>query len=169
MCRNGFRATGVADAGALAAALASRARQAFDPPIQLSVDIEEFEGVQLVVARIYETPINAKPCTVRKTGQAFLRYADGDYPLSRLEIDGFAANRTRPRFDDAVESLASGIPATIAALADADMPPPRFFDQGLAFTVTVDRSHPTEQQIRRGESDDLHRKRTTASCPVGKL
>ena len=60
------------------------------------------EGVQLVVARIYETPINAKPCTVRKSGQAFLRFADGDYPLSRLEIDGFAANRTRPRFDEAV-------------------------------------------------------------------
>lgn len=99
---SGFRATGVADAAALAAALASRARQAFDPPIQLTVDTEEFEGVHLVVARIYETPVSAKPCTVKKTGQAFLRFADGDYPLSRLEIDGFAANRTRPRFDEAV-------------------------------------------------------------------
>ena len=33
-----FRATGVPDAAAVAAALASRARQAFDPPIRLSVE-----------------------------------------------------------------------------------------------------------------------------------
>ena len=96
-----FRATGVPDAGGVAAALASRARQAFDPPIRLSVDIERFEGVDIVVARVHETPTSAKPCIVRKTGQAFLRFADGDYALSRLEIDGFAANRTRPRFDEA--------------------------------------------------------------------
>ena len=95
-----FRATGVPDAAAVAAALASRARQAFDPPIRLSVDVEKFEGVDLVVARVHEAPASAKPCIVRKTGQAFLRFADGDFALSRLEMDGFAANRTRPRFDE---------------------------------------------------------------------
>ena len=41
-----------------------------------------------------------------------------------------------------VEALASGIPAAIGALGAASMPPPRFFDQALAFTVTVDRSTP---------------------------
>ncbi len=46
--------------------------------------------------------LSAKPCTVKRTGQAFLRFADGDYALSRLEVDGFAANRTRPRFDESV-------------------------------------------------------------------
>lgn len=97
-----FRATGVADAPAIAAALASRARQAFDPPIQLNIEVEPFEGVDLVLARIQETPPSAKPCTVKRTGQAFLRFADGDYALSRLEVDGFAANRTRPRFDESV-------------------------------------------------------------------
>ena len=44
------------------------------------------------------------------------------------------------RCANVVEALASGIPATIAALSAAEMPPPRFFDQALAFTVTVDRT-----------------------------
>jgi len=49
-----------------------------------------------------------------------------------------------------VEALASGIPATIASLAIANMPPPRFFDQALAFTVTIDRS--TASQALRSQS-----------------
>ena len=53
-------------------------------------------------ARVHQAPASAKPCIVKKTGQAFLRFPDGDYALSRLEMDGFAANRTRPRFDEAL-------------------------------------------------------------------
>jgi ATP-dependent DNA helicase RecG len=44
-----------------------------------------------------------------------------------------------------VEAIASGIPATLASLRDAGMPDPRFFDQGLMFTVTLDRTHTTDQ------------------------
>ncbi|MDQ1306574.1 MAG: ATP-dependent helicase RecG [Actinomycetota bacterium] len=36
-----------------------------------------------------------------------------------------------------VEALASGIPAVLASLRDADMVPPRFHDQGISFTVAV--------------------------------
>ncbi len=124
----GFRATGVPEATKVAAALASRARQAFDPPILLSVDIELFEGFDLVVARVHETPTSAKPCTVKRTGQAFLRFADGDYALSRLEMDGFAANRTRPRFDEAV------VPGTSRSDLDIDR-----LDDFLATARSMDR------------------------------
>lgn len=44
-----------------------------------------------------------------------------------------------------VEAIASGIPATLASLRDAGMPDPRFFDQGLMFTVTLDRLHKADQ------------------------
>ena len=124
----GFRATGVRDAAKVGAALASRARQAFDPPIQLTVDIEQFEGVDLVAARVHETSTSAKPCTVKKTGQAFLRFADGDYALSRLELDGFTANRTRPRFDEAV------VPDTSRSDLDIDR-----LDDFLATARSMDR------------------------------
>ncbi len=30
-----------------------------------------------------------------------MRFADGDYTLSQLEIEGFLSNRSRPRYDEA--------------------------------------------------------------------
>jgi ATP-dependent DNA helicase RecG len=60
-----------------------------------------------------------------------------------------------------VEALASGIPATFASLRAAKMRDPQFFDQGLAFTVTLDRSefaeNPTTTSVKspltRAEKD----------------
>lgn len=54
------------------------------------------------MARVRELPASAKPCFVKRSGQAYLRFADGDYTLSQLEIDGFISNRSRPRHDEAV-------------------------------------------------------------------
>ena len=99
--RRGFAPVTLKDPGALAAGIASRARQAFAPEIQVSTDVERFEGKRIVVARIHELPPAGKPCVVRRTGVAYLRFADGDYPLSRLEMDAFITNRGRPRFDEA--------------------------------------------------------------------
>lgn len=98
---NRFSTVTLPGAANLAAGLASMARSAFDPPLQISVDVEIFEKRELVVARVHELPLTAKPCVVKRTGQAYLRFFDGDYTLSRLEMDGFIANRTRPRFDEA--------------------------------------------------------------------
>ena len=88
------------DPAGLSAALVSRARQAFEPPIQLDVSVVDFEGTHLVVARVNETHISQKPCIVRRTGRAYMRYADGDYAISQLEMDGFVVGRERPRFDE---------------------------------------------------------------------
>jgi ATP-dependent DNA helicase RecG len=98
---NRFSTVTLPGAANLAAGLASMARSAFDPPLHISVDVEIFEKTELVVARVHELPLTAKPCVVKRTGQAYLRFFDGDYTLSRLEMDGFIANRTRPRFDEA--------------------------------------------------------------------
>ena len=98
---NRFSTVTLSAAATLAAGLASMARNAFEPPLQISVDVETFEKKELVVARVHELPLAAKPCVVKRMGQAYLRFFDGDYTLSRLEMDGFIANRTRPRFDEA--------------------------------------------------------------------
>ena len=37
---------------------------------------------------------------MKRSGQAYLRFADGDYALSQLEIEAFLSNRSRPRCDE---------------------------------------------------------------------
>ena len=98
--RAGFVPVRLKDPAGLAAAVAGRARQAFTPEIQVDVDVEKFEGRSVVVARVLELPAAGKPCVVKRTGRSFLRFADGDYPISRLEMDAFVANRSRPVFDE---------------------------------------------------------------------
>jgi ATP-dependent DNA helicase RecG len=100
----GFQPVGLTDAVTLAAGVASKARQAFEPLIHVDVDVEIFERADVVVARVRELSTSVKPCFVKRTGQAYLRFADGDYALSQLEIDGFISNRSRPRHDE--ESVA---------------------------------------------------------------
>jgi ATP-dependent DNA helicase RecG len=97
----GFEPVGLKDAVSLAAGVASKARQAFEPLIHVDVDVQRFEGADVVVARVRELAPSAKPCFVKRTGQAYLRFADGDYALSQLEIEGFLSNRLRPRHDEA--------------------------------------------------------------------
>jgi ATP-dependent DNA helicase RecG len=97
----GFRPTGLKDAVGLAAGVASRARQALEPAVHVEVDVDTFEGADVVLARVRELPASAKPCFVRRSGQAYLRFADGDYTLSQVEIEGFLSNRSRPRYDEA--------------------------------------------------------------------
>jgi ATP-dependent DNA helicase RecG len=95
-----FAVVGLREPSKLAEGLASKARQAIDPPLTVSVSVESFEGAELMVAEVREVDASAKPCRVRRSGKSYLRFADGDYTLSQLEIDGFIANRTRPRYDE---------------------------------------------------------------------
>ena len=96
----GFQPVALKNAVALAAGVASRARQAFQPEVHVDVDMQTFEGSDVVVARVRELAASAKPCFVKRSGQAYLRFADGDYALSQLEIEGFISNRSRPRCDE---------------------------------------------------------------------
>jgi ATP-dependent DNA helicase RecG len=96
----GFEPVRLKNAAALAAGVASRARQAFQPEVHVDVDVQSFEGGDVVVARVRELATSAKPCFVKRSGQAYLRFADGDYALSQLEIEAFLSNRSRPRCDE---------------------------------------------------------------------
>ena len=59
------------------------------------------------LARVRELSAAAKPCFVKRSGRAYLRFADGDYALSQLEIEAFVSNRSRPRCDEAAVSGAT--------------------------------------------------------------
>lgn len=97
--RSGFAPVGVYDVADAQARLASLARQAIEPPVQIDTSSHDYEGVRIVVARVAEASPASKPCRVRSSGKAYLRAYDGDYEMSELEAQAFIANRDHPRFD----------------------------------------------------------------------
>jgi ATP-dependent DNA helicase RecG len=95
----GFSPVALPDVAGLIEALVSKARQSFVPPISLNVEDVEFEGYRVIVAEIDETLKSAKPCRLKSGGAAYLRFADGDFQLSDVEIQGFWTSRDQPRSD----------------------------------------------------------------------
>ena len=95
----GFAAVGVYDPAACKATLATKARQALDPPVTFDAWDLQFEGAPVLVAKIHELPAHGKPCRVISSGKAYLRSYDGDYELSQVEEQAFVANRSTPVFD----------------------------------------------------------------------
>ena len=93
----GFAATGVTDVGALEAAIASQARQAVKPPVQVMFEEAAVDGQTVLLAQVSGLSASVKPCTTG--GKAYLRQSDGDYPMSEQEIAQLLALRDRPRFD----------------------------------------------------------------------
>jgi ATP-dependent DNA helicase RecG len=132
--QDGFAITGVYDVAACQKAVASLARNALEPPITVSVALEEVDGGKVVVVDVPETDPDSKPVKVRRSGLAYLRQYGGDYPLSHQEEQAFVAQRRQPVFDEAsvtgatldadldaiaVSHYAARRRATSSALADA--------------------------------------------------
>jgi ATP-dependent DNA helicase RecG len=67
--------------------------------VVIAVETAEFEGATLIVSTVHEAHISQKPVRVRKTGKAYLRQYDGNYPMSDLEEMAFISARTQPTFD----------------------------------------------------------------------
>ncbi len=95
-----FAVVGVKDPAAMSAALVNKARQAFAPPV--AVEISTIDDTGILVVIVNETAASHKPCRVRATGAAYMRFGDGDFRLSELEIDGFIVNREQPNFDQGI-------------------------------------------------------------------
>ena len=95
----GFTPVVLHDTAALINGLVNRARQSFIPPISLTATEMDFEGHRIIVAEIDETPPSAKPCRINQGGAAYLRFWDGDFQLSDVEVQGFWTSRTQPKFD----------------------------------------------------------------------
>lgn len=97
--KRNFAAHEVFDQKVLKQAMADMARNALDPPVTIDVETVPFEGVDLVVATVIETPPTHKPVKVKRTGLAYLRQYDGTFPLSEQEVQAFVVNRGQPEFD----------------------------------------------------------------------
>ncbi|WP_432560414.1 ATP-binding protein [Granulicoccus sp. GXG6511] len=119
----GFSVVRLGDPAALARALADRARKALDPPLTPEIELVQFEGVTLVVARVPELPAALKPCVVRRTGAAYVRGFDGDHSISDQEIEVFRSDRGQPTFDrQPVEgSSAEDLDSTLTSLFVAEV------------------------------------------------
>ncbi|MDR1798513.1 MAG: putative DNA binding domain-containing protein [Bifidobacteriaceae bacterium] len=124
-----FAATGVYDVAKCQQAVASLARTALDPPIQVTTRVEQFQNASLVVADIPEADKSLKPVRVKRLGRGYLRQYDGDYPLSDLEEQAFVAQRGQPRFDHEVVEGATledlDAAAVTAYLAERRLASPR--------------------------------------------
>ncbi|MCL2091569.1 MAG: putative DNA binding domain-containing protein [Micrococcales bacterium] len=97
----GFAVTGVYDTAACQKAVVSHARNALEPPVTVSVGVEQVDGRDVVVAVVPEADPASKPVRVKRSKLAYLRQYDGDYPLSHLEEQAFVSQRHRPVFDEA--------------------------------------------------------------------
>jgi ATP-dependent DNA helicase RecG len=98
--RREFAPVGLRDPATVARTLANKAREAVEPPVQVDVVIERVEGAHVVVATVRPLSASERPCVVRRSGKAYLRFADGDFALSQLEIDAMIANRHAPDWDE---------------------------------------------------------------------
>lgn len=92
-----FSAQGVREPALMESGIAHQARNAVTPPVQVSFEEADVDGVVLVIATVYPLPSNLRPC--RHQGQAYLRQADGDYVMSEQEVQQVIAARERPRYD----------------------------------------------------------------------
>ncbi len=82
-------------------ALASKARQALDPPVVLEITEETVDGQSVIVAVVSELDVSQKPCRVSGGANrgVWVRAWDGDYRASDTEVQGLLAGRSQPRFD----------------------------------------------------------------------
>ena len=110
----GFTPVGLPDRRRLKAALASKARQAFEPPVTVEIDEGIVDGLPVIVAVIPELDASQKPCRISGGSQRgiWVRAWDGDYRASEVEVQGLLAGRGQPRFD--------AEPATGAVREDLD-------------------------------------------------
>jgi ATP-dependent DNA helicase RecG len=99
----GFRATGLAHPGKLAADLGSMCTDELEPPLRPLIKIHTFEGVQILVAEVPELDSTQKPCYLRGTGLtkgSYIRVGDGDRRLSSYEVQVMVSSRGQPRDDE---------------------------------------------------------------------
>lgn len=104
----GFRSVAI-DAAMLSRQLANLGYQLLDPPPVIEIEIETFDGHDVVVASVSETAAGSKPCRVRsgRLQGVWIRAFDGDYKASPLDEQALYATRVAPSHDRTVINDAS--------------------------------------------------------------
>ncbi len=96
---NRFTATGIEDPGAMEALVASQARTAVAPEVQVAFERVDIEGETVVIAKVAGVASEARPCRTVQGNLAYLRQPDGQYRMSEQEVQQLLAAGTRPRHD----------------------------------------------------------------------
>ena len=96
---NRFTATGIEDPGAMEALVASQARTAVAPEVQVAFERVDLEGETVVIAKVAGVAPEARPCRTVQGNLAYLRQPDGQYRMSEQEVQQLLAAGTRPRHD----------------------------------------------------------------------
>lgn len=97
----GFTPITLADRRQMKTSLASKARQALEPPVVLEITEEMVDGQSVIVAVVPELNASQKPCRVSGGAHrgVWVRAWDGDYRASDAEVQGLLTGRGQPRFD----------------------------------------------------------------------
>ncbi|GAA1350159.1 RNA-binding domain-containing protein [Falsarthrobacter nasiphocae] len=80
----GLEVTGVEDPARLAQGLAAQARTAVNPSPHVEIETLVVDGRPVVIADVVPLPLTERPAETR--GRAYLRQADGDYPMQPHEL-----------------------------------------------------------------------------------
>ncbi|MDR1185970.1 MAG: putative DNA binding domain-containing protein [Bifidobacteriaceae bacterium] len=97
---HGFSPTKVYDVAKCQQAVAGVCRDALAPGIIVTTKTEILDGVEVVIVHVPEVDRALKPIRVKRTGKAYLRQYDGDYPMAELEEQALMAARGQPVFDE---------------------------------------------------------------------
>lgn len=95
-----FQPVGIKNLAGIEAAIASQARsEAMNPKVKCYFQTLLFEGSEVLVVKVEPQPLNQRP--VYYQGAAYLRQADGDYPMSDQELAQIELMKSvnRPRDD----------------------------------------------------------------------
>ncbi|MGL3805662.1 ATP-binding protein [Paeniglutamicibacter sp. R2-26] len=96
---NGYTPTGIEDPAALETLVASQARTAVSPEVQVSFERVVLDGETVVMAKVAGLAPEARPCRTVQGNLAYLRQPDGQYRISDQEVQQLVAAGTRPRHD----------------------------------------------------------------------
>jgi len=94
----GFSATGVDDIAAMKQGIASQARTAVMPPVIVTFADFTVDGHDVLVCTVAGLPLPARPALYQ--GRPYLRYADGDYPMSDVEVQMVEDRKRQAALDD---------------------------------------------------------------------
>jgi len=95
-----FAVVGVYDTVLCQQAASNTARNAVRPQITIESEVMSVEGKDIVVVNVPEVDREMKPVRVIRSGQAYIRMYDGDYPLSQMEEQILIAQRGHPHYDE---------------------------------------------------------------------
>ena len=111
----GFEVVGVGNAQKLMEEVGHLATTDMEPVLRPRFEVDEIDGLPVVVAEIDEIPVAHKPCYFKQAGLpkgAYIRVGNTNRQMTDYEVFGYVSSRTQPTMDEE--------PVTAASVSDLD-------------------------------------------------